>query len=236
MVITSHIRQYIYGRNSDAKIMRHQKLFLLLFTLFLTGVSHVDAQRITGGLKFGISQSTFIGNLAAGETTWESISGLAGGATAEIRVFRGFSVVGEILYLRMGAKTRVQFNRFPGILTSRSSYLSTPVLAQLRLGSSGIIRPRVFVGGAALFALESVILVESRVDREIFIEEDDSIESFDYGLMTGVGIDFYLISQRFTLETRYYRGQSDVTKTSSETGESTILKNQGWTIMVGVLF
>ncbi|MCY4205029.1 MAG: porin family protein [Bacteroidetes bacterium] len=216
--------------------MQHPKIFLLFVTFFLAGTLPVNAQRINGGLKFGVSRTTFTGNLAAGETAWESISGLAGGVTIELRVFRGFSLVGEVLYLRMGAKTRVQYNNFPGDLTSRSSYLSIPALAQLRLGESGTIRPRIFIGGAALFVLESAILVESRVDRQIFIEEDDSIESLDYGLMAGLGVDLHLASQRFTLETRYYGGQNDVTKTSSQTGEATVLNNQGWTIMTGVLF
>ena len=145
-------------------------------------------------------------------------------------------MVGELLYIQMGSKTRVQYNRFPGYLTSKSSYLSVPILAQFRFDSSGILRPRVFLGGTSLFALESAIVVEADDTGQIFIEENDSIESFDYGLMTGAGIDVHFINQQFTIEVRYYRGQNDVTKPSSEIGETTVLNNQGWAIMAGVLF
>lgn len=215
--------------------MRSLKL-LILSGLFLTGATSVNAQRVTGGLKFGITNTTFVGNLAAGETTWESITGVAGGATAELRIAGGLSAVGELLYLRMGAKTRVQYNDFPGLLTSRSSYLSAPVLLQFRFDPSAIVRPRIFLGGAALFVVDSAILVESTDTGQIFIEENESIETLDYGLMIGAGIDFDVATQRLSLETRYYRGQRDVTKPDSETGELTVLNNEGWMIMAGVLF
>ncbi len=200
------------------------------------GAASVHAQRVTGGLKFGITNTTFAGDLAAGETAWESITGIAGGGTAELHIFGGLSAVGELLYLRMGAKTRVQYNDFPGLLTSRSSYLSAPLLLQFRFSSSGIVRPRIFLGGATLFVVDSAILVESTNTRGILIEENESIESFDYGLMIGVGIDFDVATQRLSLEGRYYQGQRDVTKPDSETGGLTILNNKGWMIMAGVLF
>jgi len=209
---------------------------LLIFILLQIGVKSIQAQLITGGLKFGMTQTTFAGNLAAGETTWEPISGVAGGATSELKLIGGLSVVAELLYFQMGSKTRIQFNNFPGLLTSRASYLSIPILAQFRFDSSGLLRPRIFIGGTSMFVLESAILVEADESMQIFIEENDSIESFDYGLITGVGIDFHFINQRFTLEARYYRGQNDVTKPESETGETTMLNNQGWAVMAGVLF
>ncbi len=212
----------------------HKHFGLILF-LFLFSAP-VQAQFFTGGLKFGMTQTTYSGNLASGETIWNAISGIAGGATAEVSVFRRFSAVGEIQYFRMGAKTRVRYNNFPSLLTSRSAYLSLPLFLQVRLGSTGIIRPRIFIGGAALIALESVILVEADMPSQIFIEENNSIETFDYGIITGAGIDFHLSNQRLTLEARFYTGQNDVIKPASDIGESTILNNRGWAIMTGVLF
>lgn len=214
--------------------MQNPKLLLLLSVALLLAAPS-NAQRITGAIKLGMAQTTFSGDLASGTTTWENISGLVAGGSAELRVVRGLSAVGEVLYLRLGAKTRVQYNDFPGTLTSRSSYLTFPILGQFRFESSGIVRPRIFLGGAALFALESVILAESTADGQVFIEEDDSIETFDYGLMFGAGLDLYLASQRFTIEARSYRGRNDVTKPHSETGDS-VLTNQGWMIMLGMLF
>ena len=215
--------------------MRNLKV-LIVSGFFLTGAASVDAQRVTGGLKFGITNTTFIGNLAAGETAWESITGVAGGGTAELRIVDGLSAVGELLYLRMGAKAQVRYNDFPGLLTSRASYLSAPVLLQFRFDPSGIVRPRIFLGGAALFVVDSAILVESSDIDQIFIEENESIETLDYGLMIGAGIDFDVATQRLSLEARYYQGQRDVTKPDSETGELTVLNNEGWMIMAGVLF
>jgi len=209
--------------------------FLLILLLFFMTVP-TQGQRLTGGLKFGMTQTRYTGNLESGETTWDAISGIAGGVTAELSLFRFLSAVGEVQFARMGAKSRVRFNNFPSLLTSRTSYLSFPLLVQVRLGATGIVRPRIFAGGAALVALESVILVESSMPSQIFIEENNSIESFDYGIITGIGLDFHLVSQRLTLEARFYTGQNDVSKSTSELGESTILNNRGWAIMTGVLF
>ncbi|MCY4170501.1 MAG: porin family protein [Bacteroidetes bacterium] len=211
---------------------RHILFFLFLFIL----TSPVRAQLFSGGLKFGMTQTTYSGNLDSGETIWDPISGIAGGVTGELSVLGPLSVAGEIQYVRMGAQSRVRYNSFPSSLTSRTSYLSLPLFAQLNLGPSGIVVPRFFVGGAALIELESVILVEADMTSEIFIEENSSIESFDYGLIVGLGIDFNLASQRLTLEVRYYNGQNDVSKPTSELGEETVLNNRGWAIMTGVLF
>jgi len=212
----------------------NRKFLLILLLFFMT--MPTQGQTLTGGLKFGMTQTTYTGNLESGETTWDAISGIAGGVTAELSLFRFLSAVGEVQFVRMGAKSRVRFNNFPSLLTSRTSYLSVPLLVQVRLGATGIVRPRIFAGGAALVALESVILVESSMPRQIFIEENNSIESFDYGIITGIGLDFHLVSQRLTLEARFYTGQNDVSKSTSELGESTILNNRGWVIMTGVLF
>ena len=214
----------------------HYLCCLLLPIFLLIGSETASAQQITGGLKFGLTHTTFSGNLIAGETTWESVTGIAGGLTSEWHLIGGLSLVGEILYLRMGAKTEILEGSSPYLLTSRSAYLSSPILVQYRFRSSRVIRPRIFIGGAALILLESAIILESRTDGQIFIEEDESIKSFDYGPMAGLGLDFYLSSQRLSLETRYYRGQRDVTKPASDIVESTVLNNQGWAIMATLFF
>ncbi len=213
-----------------------RNLHLLIFLIVLSATKPANAQRVEGVLKFGVTQTTFAGNLAVDETTWKNIIGIAGGSAIGINLVGGLSLVGELLYLQMGAKVQVQQDDLPNILTSRSSYLAVPVLAQYRFESSRIIQPRIFMGGSVLFQLESVIIGESGVVGQVFVEEDDSIEPIDYGLIAGAGVDFYLASQRFMLEIRYYHGQSDVTKPNIETGISTELNNRGWAIMTGVLF
>ena len=42
------------------------------------------AQRITGGLKFGITQKTFADNLSAGDTIRERTAGISSGGLAEL--------------------------------------------------------------------------------------------------------------------------------------------------------
>ena len=213
--------------------MRALIILALVYTS-LVDTLPVNAQRTTSRLKFGITHTTFSGNLASGETTWEGVSGIAGGVATELRFVKGFGIVGELLYLRMGAKT--QLNQLPQKLSSRSSYLSVPILIQYQFESSGVLQPRFFFGGAGLFLLESVVIVESTTDQQIFIEDDDSIKSFDFGIVTGAGVDFFLASQRLMFEIRYYQGRKDVTKPNSTTGSSSILNNRGWAIVAGVLF
>ena len=78
-----------------------------------------------------------------------------------------------------------------------------------------------------MFVVYSAILVEGTDTGQIFIEENESIGTLDYGLIARTGIDFDLATQHPSLEARYYQSWCDVAKPDPETGELTVLNNEG---------
>ncbi len=189
----------------------------------------------TGGIKIGTSYTDFSGDLVGGKTTWKRVLGLSAGASFGYELRGGLSAETELLYLRMGAKTNVLYLDIPATLTSKLVYLTMPVLLQYRLQAGQYLSPRFFAGPAGLFNLDALVAVAARPDDELLFEEDESIEALDYGLMAGAALDFDVSDQRLTLEMRYYRGMMDVTKPAGEIGDS-VLRNQGFVILIGVLF
>ena len=214
--------------------MTNRILALVTFGCLIAGTS--EAQRFTGTIKIGTSHSTFIGDLAGEPTSWDRQVGLAGGGGVGIEFRERLGVTGELMYQIMGAETNVFYQDFPSRLISRSSYLAVPVLLQFRMGTPATYtRPRIFMGPAAMFAMQTLVSVSLREDNSLFFEQDDSIESMDYGLVLGLGFDIEALDQTLTIEARYYRGYGDVTKPSEEVGDPELLNNT-FLILAGVSF
>ena len=213
--------------------MSRQLLPILLLTLFIVWPS--KAQNWTGSVKIGASSASFEGNLASGATTWESILGIAAGGSIGYELTSGFSVAAELLYVRMGAQTPVRYNDFPATLESKITYLSMPLLLQYSLNAGEHFSPRLFAGPAGMFKMDALIAVEDREFGGLLLEEDQSIENIDWGLVFGGGLDFPVSDQTLTVEVRYFGGRMDVTKPTGELDGSE-LYNRSLTVLVGLLF
>lgn len=95
--------------------------------------------------------------------------------------------------------------------------------------------PRVYAGPVFAYNASALFSVEARDGLGSIAEQDDSVESTDFGFAFGGGIDFEVGGQMLTVDLRYYIGQHDVTKPNPELGESN-LQNRGVFIMAGVVF
>jgi len=210
------------------------RLPLLIIALMLWSTAAL-AQRWEGSIKVGTASTTFRGDLAAGETTWNRRLGFAAGTSLGYKLRYGFTPAVEFSYVRRGASTAVIFLDVPATLQSNLTYLTSSLLLQYRLYSGGYVYPRIFAGPVLANTLNAQISVSSRDGLGVITEQDDSIEEWDQAFVVGGGIDAEIASQVLTLELRYYLGQRDVTKPNPELGES-VLQNAGVIIMIGILF
>ena len=197
--------------------------------------SPAQAQQWEGGLKVGGASTTFAGDLAAGETTWNRRLGMTAGGSVGYRLRFGLMPVAEMTYVRMGASTSVRFLGVPATMQNDLTYLTGALFLQYRLYSGRYINPRIFAGPALSYRLNALITVAAENELGVLAEQDDSVEETDFGYILGGALDIELMAQVLTLEVRYYVGQRDISKPNPELGESD-LRNTGIMIMAGILF
>ena len=215
--------------------MRPRSLFYLGILAALLVVAPVSAQQWTGSLKVGGAITNFSGDLASGNTDWDYRTGLAAGGALGYDFGNGFIPQLEATYVRKGAATDVDFNGIPARIRSDLTYLTFPLLLQYRFDTGGYVHPRLFAGPMVAFQLDAHLTFEARTDGVEITEEDDSIESRDFGAVAGAALEIDVADQRLSVEARFSFGMSDITKPDPDLGDTT-LKNQGVVILVGFVF
>ncbi len=199
-------------------------LFVSLIVLVLAAVAAQPAAA-GFGLKGGLSQATLKFspdqgiplsrlNAPTGGVFWDFNLGL-------------FSIQPEALYVRMGAR----MEEGADWLEDRFDYIQIPVLLKIKL-LPGPIKPVIYAGGYYSFLLSAKEVaniggVESSSDLKA------ELESSDYGLVFGGGIDFNLVAIKLSAEFRYNLGLANIGKNAGP-GES--VKNDVMMFLVGVGF
>lgn len=192
-----------------------------------------SAQQWAGAVKIGAVSSTFIGNLDIGPTSWDRKTGFAASVAFGLDLGRGLLPQAELHYVQMGAETAALYQDVPVILNSDLTYLSLPLFLQYRLRTRATAYPRLFAGPFAAFKMESYLTITPREGGLAIIEQDQSVESLDYGVAFGLALDFEFAAQLFTVEARYTRGMRDVSRPDPLLGDPQ-LNNAGLVFMVGL--
>ena len=195
--------------------------------------ANASAQQWTGAVKIGAVSSSFTGDLDFGPTTWNRATGFAASVAFGLDLGRGLLPQAELHYVQMGAETAARFQEIPVILNFDLTYLSIPLLLQYRLRTRGKTYPRLFAGPFLAFKMESYLTLTEREGGLAIIEQDQSVESMDYGTTAGVALDIEFAAQLLTAEARYTRGMRDVSRPDPVLGDPQ-LKNTGLVFMVGL--
>jgi len=212
------------------------RLLPLLGALAALSIAHpAHAQQWTGSIKLGGAVTSFSGDLASGNTSWDPRVGLAAGGAIGYDFGNGFVPQLEIIYVRKGASTDASLDNIPLRIRSDLTYLTFPLLLQYRFDTSGYVHPRIFVGPMVAFQLDAQLAVKAQEGTFEQREEDDSIESRDFGAVAGAALEIDVSGQRVSVEARLSFGTTDITK-PNEQGQDTTLKNQGLIFLVGVVF
>ncbi len=169
------------------------------------------------------------------------------------------------LYNMKGVKAKAGFNTSFDTLgfiadvdgdiegTVKLTYISFPVLAKIAFSEGNAVRPYLIVGpevgflNAAEVSLEMDVKIEIATigysETESFDEEEDikdQLESTEFALNIGGGIEFPLGSAKGFLDARYALGLSKINKAIEEEAEDIFgdkdVKNNVIYINVGIIF
>lgn len=113
------------------------------------------------------------------------------------------------------------------------AYIDIPVLLKIVFGQSNV-KPYALVGGNIGFLMSAKAAPTQ--GEEVDIKED--LESLDYGLNFGAGVNIPMGTNQFFIEAQYALGLADITKPEEILGETfdSSDKNTGIHIKVGILF
>lgn len=180
------------------------------------------------GIKGGLALSKF--RMSSADPlpfSWANLPSYAGGLYFNIGLGL-FSIQPEVLYTRMGGKYEIGEDR----LEFRFDYLQVPVLLKINVVPAGPIRPFICGGGygAYLIKAKGVMVIGG-----VPVEEDirDTYQTFDYGVVGGLGLTFKLPGLAVTVEGRYNHGLRNLYKDPLE-GES--MTNTSLMALVGIGF
>lgn len=141
-----------------------------------------------------------------------------------------FSIQGEAIYLRAGAKAEVS-----GIEHQyRIDYVQAPVLVKVNLHPYGSVEPVVFGGAYAAARLTAKEVVRSEAES-VVTDIKDGLKSWDVGLIAGAGVDFNWGMTLLSLEIRYAWGLLDI-NTSLVESPGFRMRNRTALVMLGVGF
>ncbi len=198
---------------------------LIVVALF-GGESVAMAQRVSGGVKGGVSFANFSHNSSQDEDLdWRT--GITAGAFVTLPVAEPFSVQLEGLFTQKGAA----FNQFGVTGTTKLDYFEVPVLfvfstAPPRSGGTSI---QVFGGPAVAFKISAKGTGSFEGETTNVDIPDEDIKSVDLGVAVGAGVAF----GRLTIDGRYTIGLSNI---STDESDSANVRNRSLAVLAGIRF
>ncbi len=191
-------------------------LLALTFALLLSGAA--SAGGITCGFKGGINLSDLTGEGIEGNEM-KIVGG--GGIFCNYAVTDIISVQPEALYMMKGTKSETLENT--GI---HLTYIDIPLLVKFSVPTESDFVPSFFAGPS--FGILNTATYEVALEEE---DIKDDLESIDYGLVLGAGIDYRIGKGRLLLDVRYSFGLLTILDEEHDEGED--VRNTGIMLMVG---
>jgi hypothetical protein len=154
------------------------------------------------GIKAGLNVATTGG----ADASSQSITSFNAGMFATFNVAGLLAIQPELLYTVKGYKVSYavldEIGPIPfgsGNVTGKISYLEIPILFKLNTSSLSIIRPNIFAGPEVAFKLSS-----KAVSGSPSSEQDlQNINSTDFGIIIGMGININLPITTLMIDIRY---------------------------------
>ncbi len=198
----------------------------LMVLAFFGGESVAMAQRVSGGVKGGVSFANFSHDSSQNEDLdWRT--GVTAGAFVTWPVAEPFSVQLEGLFTQKGAA----FNQFGVTGTTKLDYFEVPVLFVFSTApphSSGT-SIQVFAGPAIAFKLSAKGTGSFEGETTNVDIPDEEIETVDLGVAVGAGVAF----GRLTIDGRYTMGFSNI---GTDKSDQTKVRNRSLAVLAGIRF
>jgi hypothetical protein len=184
-------------------------VILLAITLFcfstaaLAGDSAISAL----GVKGGITRATYSGD----DYDYAFSTGGVFGGYMVIKLVNDLSMQSEVLYIAKGSVINYREPEYNYLVkyTDKLSYLEIPVLLKYTVVTKGNIQPHFFAGPAISILMNARETGRVSYAHASFDIKDD-VNTFDYSLIVGTGINLKADRNWVTLDFRYELGRSEV--------------------------
>jgi hypothetical protein len=186
-------------------------LLVLMIALFAGSAS---AQTVFGAtIGWGLASMSVDGDdEGLNDVLADSRNGLDIGAYVEVPVNPMFSMVIAGKYSQKGSTGSFSDGITTIDVTTKLDYIDLPILANFPINTMGSVRPFLYVGGVPSFRVGAKQTGE--FEGEEFEEDlDEEVESFDFGLMFGGGVQF---GGRYGVAVDYNLGLMNINKESDE--------------------
>lgn len=204
---------------------------LSLIAIIVLSTQPASAQRINGGLKAGISSTTFVGQA---DTQFNPRQAFSAGVSFGVQLTPFLLVQPEVLYVIKGADADniiLEGEETNLEATFSLAYLEIPILLVFRPRVSSNTHLRLFAGPSVGSNLDSRVETRNPVTGSVLRESDSSITDYDYGAVFGAGVDRSAFGEVITVDLRWLLGVPDIRDRPDAP-----LRNRGLLLMFGVSF
>ena len=195
---------------------------VLLVAVVMAVAPGAAAQDLSFGAKGGVAFSTLSFDPSS-EISYDLRTGLVVGGFVAFPLGSRITIQPEGLFVQKGAKVK----DFGVSATIELDYVEVPVLVKYRIAGGPARSFHVF-GGPSLAFKVSASSSASFGGSTIDTSNDEEIESLDYGVVAGAGMD----AGRFTIDGRFTFGFANVNKDEDEPKART----RSLAILAGVRF
>jgi hypothetical protein len=194
-----------------------------LLVLMLANIGHAQ---LAVGVRAGLSYANL-----GGDVKTDSKTGFMAGAFAGIGISGNFFLQPEVYYAQKGAKIE-GFDLATGSpITTETSLdyieLQVPVGIDLSIENE-TVNPRAYAGPTLGFALRCEVVTDPSDDPPVDCK--DSVKSYDFGIVFGIGVEFGSGPGAFVADLRYDLGLANINDAERETVSN---KNRAIQILIG---
>ena len=158
------------------------------------------------GLYAGVARSAIKGDSIGGPLYRTNV---VAGASISLWLNRTFVFEPGLEFAQKGTKSLDRWGNSDQIILwdATLSYVEMPLLLRMGLGSVNVVRPYVVAGPELAFKVSCKLSVQGASARGYSCADlTAATESFDYGVIAGVGVDFRIGRQVLTALGRYDGG------------------------------
>jgi outer membrane immunogenic protein len=191
------------------------------------------AQDITWGGRLGLNMSTLSTNV---DVDFKSKICYTAGVFATIGLMNALTFQPELLYSNKGAKYEETFEDQIYKVMVILNYLEMPLLFKYNFGMMGDSQwmPNVYAGPYAAYRLNGKFKVKFDGQTETEDINSDEMNTIDYGLVLGAGLDVPMGRGQITFDVRYSLGMANTAK--NDPGENEKTRNRVLQALVGYSF
>lgn len=164
------------------------KKSLLIAAIAVFGLSNVNAQEISFGVKAGANFATQGGDDVDGA---KMKVGFHAGVLAEFMISEKFGIQPELLYSMQGAKAE------EGDYKTNLDYITLPIMAKYYITEGFSVHAGPQIG----------FLISAKTGDDDMVDVKDFYKSIDYGLGIGAG---YALDNGLFFNARYYLGLANI--------------------------